>query len=355
MDLGYQIKKGFRSKREENRQGSYERKHDTLYKRHGGEKALFIIMGIIFVLFSISFIFPFVWVFFNALKTNDEFNTDSMAFPTQWLWGNFGQMFLYSSSETNYYNILQMLGMLKTSLLDNQKTWPTGLLRANIDSCIVEGMISQESRRMLASHFANHIVMLSRHYLQGGLSGVGIDNYEGGNFAAGKALAAGHPRIGWIGSLGSQDISRERYYGVCNCLAKEGMELSIEIWLDERAPLDTDMIDAVIAPQFSDDPAQRPTVWISSTDWLGAMVMLYFEKRNLFCPEDFSMICFDDTKIAEALVRRELTSVISPITRMAVGAVQMLACGWNGQLDDPAAWLYPFEYREGTTLKQYKR
>jgi ABC-type glycerol-3-phosphate transport system permease component len=111
MDLGYQIKKGFRSKREENRQGSYERKHDTLYKRHGGEKALFIIMGIIFVLFSISFIFPFVWVFFNALKTNDEFNTDSMAFPTQWLWGNFGQMFLYSSSETNYYNILQMLGM----------------------------------------------------------------------------------------------------------------------------------------------------------------------------------------------------------------------------------------------------
>lgn len=245
--------------------------------------------------------------------------------------------------------------MLKTSLLDNQKTWPTGLLRANIDSCIVEGMISPESRRMLASYFANHVVMLSRHYLQGGLSGVGIDNYEGGNFAAEKALAAGHPRIGWIGSLGSQDISRERYYGVCNCLAKAGMELSIEIWLDERAPLDTDMIDAVIAPKFPDDPAQRPTVWISSTDWLGAMVMLYFEKRNLFCPEDFSMICFDDTKIAEALVRRELTSVISPITRMAVGAVQMLACGWNGQLDDPAAWLYPFEYREGTTLKQYKR
>ena len=39
------------------------------------------------------------------------FRTASMAFPTQWLWGNFGQMFLYSSSETNYYNILQMLGM----------------------------------------------------------------------------------------------------------------------------------------------------------------------------------------------------------------------------------------------------
>ena len=39
------------------------------------------------------------------------FSFFGMAFPTQWLWGNFGQMFLYSSSETNYYNILQMLGM----------------------------------------------------------------------------------------------------------------------------------------------------------------------------------------------------------------------------------------------------
>jgi ABC-type glycerol-3-phosphate transport system permease component len=111
MDIGNQIKKGFRSKREENRQGAYERKHDTLYKRHGGEKALFVTMAVIFILFSITFIFPFIWVFYNALKSNDEFNTNSMALPSQWLWSNFSTAFNAKSKDTNYYSILQMLGM----------------------------------------------------------------------------------------------------------------------------------------------------------------------------------------------------------------------------------------------------
>ncbi len=248
-----------------------------------------------------------------------------------------------------------VIPMQETAMLDDIKTWPIGLSRANLDCCIVEGMISRQARLLLAKRFSEHVVMLSRHYLHDGLSGVGIDNYAGGNFAANKVLDAGHSRIGWIGSLGSRDISSERYYGVCNCLKQAGAELTAEIWLDERLPLDFAVIDHELQTNMPAEPDKIPTAWISSTDWLGAMVILYFESKKLFCPMDFSMISFDDTKIAEALVHRILTSVVSPITKIATGAVQMLASHWQGSITEPTAWLYPFEYRSGCTLVKYRQ
>lgn len=248
-----------------------------------------------------------------------------------------------------------VIPMLETSALDCYSTWPMGLRKPSIDSCIVEGMVFPQARELLGTHFGEHIVMLSRHSLEHNLNGVGIDNYKGGVFAAEKVLAAGHPRIGWIGSLGSRDISLERYYGVCSCLAAAGMKLTAEIWLDERVSLGNDLIEAKMRTALPEAQNEWPTVWISSTDWLGAMVVLYFEEKNLFCPRHFSMICFDDTKIAEALVRRVMTSVVSPITQIAISSVQMLAASWNGQLNGPTAWLHPFEYRQGTTLLPYEK
>jgi ABC-type glycerol-3-phosphate transport system permease component len=68
-------------------------------------------MAVIFVLFSITFIFPFVWVFYNAFKTTSEFNANTMAWPTSWNWDNFATAFTYSDASTQNYNLFQMLGM----------------------------------------------------------------------------------------------------------------------------------------------------------------------------------------------------------------------------------------------------
>ena len=59
------FKTRFNAKKESFRLESYSRKHDILYKRHGGEKVLFVVMWIIFVCFAISFIFPFLWILVN--------------------------------------------------------------------------------------------------------------------------------------------------------------------------------------------------------------------------------------------------------------------------------------------------
>ena len=105
------VKKHFKEKQENYRQENYYRKHDILYKRHGGEKALFIIMFSIFVLFAISFIFPFLWVLVNSFKDAGEYTYNYIGLPQNWTFDNFINAFTFKDASTHYFTIFQMLGM----------------------------------------------------------------------------------------------------------------------------------------------------------------------------------------------------------------------------------------------------
>lgn len=110
-DWVYSLRKWLRSKREGRAQEAYERHHDTLYRRHGGEKALFIVIFVIFVVFALSFIFPFAWILMNAFKTKAEYAYDFMSWPKAWNWSNFVNAFYFSNSTTQNFNLFQMMGM----------------------------------------------------------------------------------------------------------------------------------------------------------------------------------------------------------------------------------------------------
>ncbi len=105
------FKRKFKEKRDSMRQSSYERKNDILYKRHGFEKVIFIIMFVIFLIFAITYIFPFIWVLINSFKTPRNFAQDFIGLPKTWKFSNIVDAFNYSSPETHYYTIFQMLGM----------------------------------------------------------------------------------------------------------------------------------------------------------------------------------------------------------------------------------------------------
>lgn len=105
------FKNKFKEKRNAIRQADYERKNDILYKRHGYEKVLFIIMLIIFIFFAISYIFPFLWMGINAFKKPREFAKDFTGLPKEWVWDNFKRAFEYKNASTRYYTIFEMLGM----------------------------------------------------------------------------------------------------------------------------------------------------------------------------------------------------------------------------------------------------
>lgn len=105
------LEKHFQKKREQIRQDQYYRQHDLIYKRHGSEKVLFVIMFIIFTVFAISFIFPFIWVVINAFKPASEYINNPSGLPTQWTFSNFIEAFKYKTVATKNFNIFQMLGM----------------------------------------------------------------------------------------------------------------------------------------------------------------------------------------------------------------------------------------------------
>lgn len=111
MSIGTFFKRKLREKRDNIRQSDYERKNDILYKRHRGEKILFGVMFAIFLIFMISYIFPFIWVLYNSFKTPAEYTHDFISLPSAWTFENYVRAWSYSSSETNYTTIAQMLGM----------------------------------------------------------------------------------------------------------------------------------------------------------------------------------------------------------------------------------------------------
>ena len=113
--LGYTIRNKWYKKKEDLKQDKYARQSDILYKRRGAEKVLFIVMFIVFALFSFSFIFSLLWVLMNAFKTQIQFGQDSMGWPSPFTFDNFVKAFTTtpstsSSSRKSGSTVFEMLG-----------------------------------------------------------------------------------------------------------------------------------------------------------------------------------------------------------------------------------------------------
>ena len=64
------------------------RKDLDMEKKLLHEKVWMWIVFAIFVLYSLTLIFPFVWCFYNSFKANDEFFLDVWSLPKEWLFSN---------------------------------------------------------------------------------------------------------------------------------------------------------------------------------------------------------------------------------------------------------------------------
>ena len=101
----------FKKKRDDRRKEAYVRKNNILYSRKKGEKALFIVFFVIFLIFAASYIYPFLWLLMNSFKTQTEFINNFGGFPRAPTFENFIEAFSFSSAETNGFTVVQMLGM----------------------------------------------------------------------------------------------------------------------------------------------------------------------------------------------------------------------------------------------------
>lgn len=71
------------------------------FRRTPFEKFIFIIVFTIFALYSLSYIFVFIWAFLSSLKSAREFTSNPFAMPQDWLFTNYVKAF----NELKYNNV----------------------------------------------------------------------------------------------------------------------------------------------------------------------------------------------------------------------------------------------------------
>lgn len=80
-----------------------------LKERSPQEKGIFIVVFVIFVLYSVSLIYPFIWMFINSMKGATEFETGNpFAFPVEWRFYNYRRAFemLNLDDGTTFYDMI---------------------------------------------------------------------------------------------------------------------------------------------------------------------------------------------------------------------------------------------------------
>lgn len=225
------------------------------------------------------------------------------------------------------------------------------------DGCLVIGQLPGHEEgphvvhKRLAERFDGNVVMICRHDVLHGLSGVSQMNYVGGTQAVRLLLDAGHRRIGWVGSLGSQDNAEERLGGVLTQVIRTpGASLDCQVWLDDTQLLPSAYMADVFAKALPESRHEWPTAWVCSTDWLAAKLIIWARGQGVDVPADMSVVAFDNTRVSEELAETLITSVVFPYEQIARKAVELLESLMDSPAADSVVWTFPARIRVGKTV-----
>jgi DNA-binding LacI/PurR family transcriptional regulator len=148
---------------------------------------------------------------------------------------------------------------------------------------------------------------------------VGVDNLAGARAAASLLLQLGHQRIGIIlGPAGSRD-AHERKQGYIEVLRRAGVAPSSS-WIFE-GPFSADTGRAGFTALSSN--GQRPTAICCASDEIAFGAIDAARTAGLRCPEELSIIGFDDGPWATACWPA-LTTVRQPLADLAERAVSLI-------------------------------
>jgi LacI family transcriptional regulator len=148
---------------------------------------------------------------------------------------------------------------------------------------------------------------------------VGATNWQGSFNAAEYLISLGHKRIGFI--TGSMDLgsARERLAGFQAALRTHHLPQDPELVYQG----DFDQIDGYAGAKHLLSLPNPPTAIFASNDVMAMSVIDAIRMHKLLCPEDISVMGFDNITQA-AYTHPALTTVQQPLEKMGRVAAQML-------------------------------
>jgi LacI family transcriptional regulator, galactose operon repressor len=189
----------------------------------------------------------------------------------------------------------------------------------------VDGFISATARldRELLGELAARgtpLVLVNRSFEDGRVPAVAVDDRRGIRLAVGHVIELGHTRIGHIAGPQNLSTGHRRYLGFLEAMRAGGLEVpdqhvcfAAAFTEEEGARAYTELLD--VAPDL--------TAIVAANDLLAIGCYDALESRGLICPDDISIVGFNDMPFLDRL-RPPLTSVRVPQREIGKVAADLL-------------------------------
>jgi LacI family transcriptional regulator, repressor for deo operon, udp, cdd, tsx, nupC, and nupG len=214
-------------------------------------------------------------------------------------------------------------------------------LRGRVDAVMVLAIALDDAE--VAALAALRMPVTTIGFAVPGFSSVRIDDVAGAMRAVNHLLALGHRRIAMIaGGSGPAQFTapRDRRIGYASALAAAGVAVECDVDGEytveggERA-----MASLLAGPDL-------PTGVFAQSDEMAMGALRAIRKVGLRCPEDISVVGFDDHEMAALF---DLTTIVQPVCEQGVRAARQLLASLNGRGNPTSEEVPTYLVIRGTT------
>lgn len=221
---------------------------------------------------------------------------------------------------------------------------PVQLQMEDFNGIAVAGEMSDAYLRLLEKPGRPLVLMDFESYAVSGHS-ILTDNYHWGSFITQKLVDMGHRKIGFVGQPGSTKSITDRYFGYRRTLLNNSLPFQ-----DEWVLVNNDTTTGLYT-SATPLPTDMPTAFVCHCDMAAHYLLGTLNEHGYRCPEDVSIISFDNTRLAETCCPA-LTSVGIDIRAFARQALELLL---NEELHNTSSRIYlPAELVERQSVSQAK-
>lgn len=144
-----------------------------------------------------------------------------------------------------------------------------------------------------------------------------VDNYFAAFQLTEFLISLGHKRIGFMGEIDSYANTMDRYFGFRKALRCHDLEFRSD-WIIHNLDHATGLyrLDFPL-------PDPLPTAFVCHCDMAAYYLIEAMNRQNIKCPQDVSVVSFDNTRLASSIIPR-LSSVDISTKAMAMRSIERL-------------------------------
>lgn len=212
------------------------------------------------------------------------------------------------------------------------------VMRSRVDGLLFFSMRMPDTFAGQFRHYRTPVVLVDTFHEQ--FDSLTVDNQQGAYAATHHLVSLGHKRIGMLAANRESVPARERLKGFRKAMDEAGLPIEPSLVKNSSSPkLDgfTRESGYEVMNQFLAMGQKMPTAVFVSSDIQAAGALGAISAAGLRCPEDISIVGFDDIELASHL---GLTTMRQPMYEMGMLAAEILLARLEDPTQEPTHTLF---------------